>query len=268
MEYQDVMQQRLLMVYLSDLGKQVMEMSEEIYADGTFATAPKGFCQIYFLMGKIKNKRPLLFGFALLPDKETETYEKLVEVLKVTIDVDNIKMVRLMVDFEKAVWKAFRKHFPSVTIVGCNFHHIKAIRKHIADNGLKSLYGHCTEFQYLVKLILALTYVPEAKVQVAFDTVVQAQYKRLQEEDIYDDYEVQLISFMAYITRTWIGRGTGPQRKKPMFPIQSWNKHEDVIMDKLLTNNVVETYNANWTDTMERTPSLYSVIEGFNRQVC
>ncbi len=78
----------------------------------------------------------------------------------------------------------------------------KAIRKHIADNGFKSLYGHCTEFQYLVKLILALTYVPEAKVQVAFDTVVQAQYKRLQEEDIYDDYEVQLIIFMAYITRT------------------------------------------------------------------
>ncbi len=81
-------------------------------------------------------------------------------------------------------------------------------------------------------------------------------------------YEVQLINFMAYIMRTWIGRGTGPQRKKPMFPIQSWNKHEDVIMDKLLTNNVVETYNANWTDTMERTSSLYSDIEGFIRQVC
>ena len=46
------------------------------------------------------------------------------------------------------------------------------------------------------------------------------------------------------------------------------DKHEDVIMDKLLTNNVVETFNPNWTDTMEHTPILYSVIEGFIRQVC
>ena len=44
--------------------------------------------------------------------------------------------------------------------------------------------------------------------KIQMDIVVQAQYKCLQEEDIYDDYEEQLISFMSYITRTWIGRGT------------------------------------------------------------
>lgn len=54
MEYQDVMKQKLILVYMSDYGKEVMMKSEEIYCDGTFATAPKHFRQIFFLMGKIK----------------------------------------------------------------------------------------------------------------------------------------------------------------------------------------------------------------------
>ena len=73
--------------------------------------------------------------------------------------------------------------------------------------------------------------------------------------------------FMAYHTSTYLGRGTGPQRKEPFFPISSWNKYDDVLNDRRLTNNTVEVFNRNWTDSMERTPSLYSVIEGFIRQV-
>ena len=56
-------------------------------------------------------------------------------------------------------------------------------------------------------------------------------------------------------------------RKEPFFPISSWNKYDDVLNDRRLTNNMVEVFNRNWTDSMERTPSLYSVIEGFIRQV-
>ena len=31
--------------------------------------------------------------------------------------------------------------------------------------------------------------------------------------------------------------------------------------------DILETYNSTWTDTLERRPSLYSVIEGFIRKV-
>ena len=51
-----------------------------------------------------------------------------------------------------------------------------------------------------------------------------------------------------------------------MFPIKSWNKYKDVLADKQLTNNAVESFNATWTDGMERRPSLYSVLDGFLRK--
>ena len=141
------------------------------------------------------------------------------------------------------------------------------LRTHMGQLGLRTLYGTSSSFQYLFKLILALTYVPMDKVSDAYKSVVLPQLRVVQDEPWYDDYQEGVDKFMAYHTSTYLGRGTGPQRKEPFFPISSWNKYDDVLNDRRLTNNTVEVFNRNWTDSMERTPSLYSVIEGFIRQV-
>lgn len=49
-------EEKLLLVFISDVGKHIIEQSEEIYIDGTFKTCPTGFKQIVFIMGKLPGK--------------------------------------------------------------------------------------------------------------------------------------------------------------------------------------------------------------------
>ena len=86
------------------------------------------------------------------------------EVICNTVVFQEGQLTRLMVDFEKGVWKAFKEQFPSIPIVGCNFHHLQAMRRNLQSIGLVSLYGQDLNFQYAVKLIYALSYVPAGEV--------------------------------------------------------------------------------------------------------
>jgi hypothetical protein len=46
MDYSDEAKTKLLMVYISEHGRSVLERSEELYCDGTFNTAPPPFSQV------------------------------------------------------------------------------------------------------------------------------------------------------------------------------------------------------------------------------
>ena len=157
-EYTDgPVEQKIMMVFISDLGKSILAKAEIIYADGTFDTAPRPFSQIFFFMGQIPNKRPIIVGFALLPDKEYKTYKKLMEVLCSSVEFEHGVLKRILIDFERALWKSFKEAFPGVELVGCNFHHRQAVRRNIQSIGLQSLYGQSEPLHYAVKLFYALT---------------------------------------------------------------------------------------------------------------
>ena len=68
MEYTDASESKIMMVFCSDTGKHILENSEEWFCDGTFSTSPPNFAQIFFVMGKIGNKKPIVALFALLLD--------------------------------------------------------------------------------------------------------------------------------------------------------------------------------------------------------
>ena len=99
--------------------------------------------------------------------------------MKSTADFTNGTLKRIMVDFEKAVWKAVKDQIPTVEIVGCHFHHKSAIRRNVQDKGLQSLYGNEVSINYLlfnynvkIKEISAIS----AKV-FSFFTIIIRPYK-------------------------------------------------------------------------------------------
>ena len=80
--------------------------------------------------------------------------------------------------------------------------------------------------------------------------------------DWWEQHKDNIESFLWYVEKTWIGRGKGPNRRESMFQ-GCFGKYKDVLADKQLTNNAVESFNATRTDGMERRPSLYSVLDRF-----
>ena len=107
--------------------------------------------------------------------------------------------------------------------------------------GLTSLYGQSVTFQFAIKLIYSLTYVPAAEVRACFQDVVCPVFDDLQFEEWYDDnYFNKIGQFLSYIKQTWIGR---PDRQ-PTYAIKTWNKHNEVLNDRCLTNNAVELFNS------------------------
>ena len=55
----------------------------------------------------------------------------------------------------------------------------------------------------------------------------------------FDECAEPLTDFIAYIERTWLGKkvGRSGHRQVPLFPIDSWNKHNAVLNGEPLTNN-------------------------------
>ena len=51
------------------------------------------------------------------------------------------------------------------------------------------------------------------------------------------------------------------------FGNSTWNKFQAVCDGEALTNNFSESFNHSWTASLERRPSLFTIIQGFQRKV-
>jgi hypothetical protein len=112
----------MILVFMSDYGKWVLSKSEHVFCDGTFDTAPPPFKQIYFLLGKMPEMSAVPCVFALLPNKETSTYKKLLEVVSSLVPFQPGLPSRVFMDFEKAVMNSVAAAFPWAKLCGCHFH--------------------------------------------------------------------------------------------------------------------------------------------------
>jgi hypothetical protein len=73
--------------------------------DGTFASCPEPFKQIFFIMAKMQNDSSAVpAAFILLPDKQMSTYESMMKELKKVVSFEPGVPDRILVDFERAFW--------------------------------------------------------------------------------------------------------------------------------------------------------------------
>jgi hypothetical protein len=153
-----------------------------------------------------------------------------------------------------------------IQMKGCNFHHKQAIRSNLQEKGLMVLINNNSKFEYLIKMIYGLAFIPPIRVGEILSSVIQ-DYVKEQKEDVgFQEYEEGIKDFLSYYERTWIGAPTGSHaggRKVPRYYIESWNKYAEILEDRPITNNTCEGYNSGWANTMNKKASLFNVLEGF-----
>ena len=150
----------------------------------TFKSCPVIFFQLYVLHIQIKNfSAPRLF--ALLPDKSQNTYNRLFQKVKESVNNEGPDAMKM--DFEKAAQNAFSNTFPETTISFCLFHLGQNVYRHIVVEGFKVRYHEDDIFSIKLRSFIALAFLPINEVADAFDELV--------DDDDDDDIPQPIVSY-------------------------------------------------------------------------
>jgi hypothetical protein len=82
-----------------------------------------------------------------------------------------LKVIQMMLDFEKATWKALKSIYSGVDLVGCYFHWFQAVHKRMEQEGLaKSTTS--SEDRRMCRLLLALPLLPRQLIKRSFESIM------------------------------------------------------------------------------------------------
>ena len=117
------------------------------------------------------------------------------------------------------MWKAVRDLLPHSQLIGCQFHFSQALYRKIVEVGLGQTYRERGDKYLYLRKVMALPFLPADHIEDAFENLME------QAEELGND---QVLSFMAYVKRTWIDSQVWP-------PI-NWSVFDETTR----TNNDVE----------------------------
>lgn len=225
------------LIYSTQRNLEVLAGCKQWLGDKTFRSVPKVFQQLYTLHG-LKDGKGLPLVYILAPNKNKELYIEVLRVLKQ--HQSDLKPKKLMIDFESGFQSAFALCFPRLKISGCLFHFGQCLWRCVQKCGLQSLYNEDVEFSLNIRLLMALSFVPEADVITAFEEVIACQY--------YDDHEDLFADLLRYFEKTWVGELKTNRRKRsqPKFDLSMWNYYETVMNDEIRTNNLMEGWHSSF----------------------
>lgn len=225
------------LIYSTQENLEYLAGCKQWLGDGTFRSVPTIFQQLYTLHG-LKHGKCLPLVYILAPNKSKELYIEVLRVLKQ--HQSRLKPKKLMIDFETGFASAFTVCFPRAKISGCLFHFGQCIWRHVQKYGLQSLYNEDVEFSLNVRLLMALAFVPEADVIIAFEELIACKY--------YDDHEELLADLLGYFESNWVGvlKTNRRHRTQPKFKLEMWNYYETVMNDDIRTNNLVEGWHSSF----------------------
>ena len=272
--------EKLFVAFMSPFGKKLLRNANVWAMDGTFKTAPAPFKQVFVIMAQLPNREKFLPScYAVLPDKCGETYSRLLGALQSALAEDEMEDVpwqpeRIVVDFETAIHNAIEEWIPEAEIIGCRFHFRKAVRFQLGDKNCIQSYNRSRKFQNAKGMMEALSLVPLSDVVKGWEIVVEPKIAELLKEEeskILDDRTIDLpavTSFFRYFEKTYIGRinqRTGI-RCRPMFQHPMWNYYQDIINDKVTTNNITEGWNSSWSRSANSFMNVWSTFDAFIKE--
>ena len=179
--------------------------------------------------------------YCLLGDKKQETYHTVIDQLKRKMAEKELILdpTKLMCDFEAGLIPALRKHFPNSAVKGCYFHHTKALWAQVQDYGLVPDYNSDRHVKKVVRLLMALAFLPVLLVRPNF-LVIEGS------TTVQDSPKLQQLC--DYYKSTWLNGS---------FPVALWNVNNQILR----TNNLVE----GWHNKLNRGigkihPNLFEVL--------
>ena len=249
-----------IIVFCSQEQKNAMNTAQYWIADGTFDVVSKTlFAQLFIITSMTPTGITVPTLFALLPNKETSSYQRVFQLLK----DESLSPKSLKTDFEKAIFRGFKNCFPGAEVSGCDTHFKGALRRKLTstDIGLGSLYASNTAFQTLVRYIWALTLVPPDDIITVWETFLHDNYTELCTE--FEEEAEDVESWLNYVKQTYVGPKnwrTG-NRKQPIFQHSMWNKYQIVLDDEAMTTNAAEGFNAALSLSIPRNCSVWTLIK-------
>jgi hypothetical protein len=103
-----------VLVFMSSFGHDILAPCPSCNVDGTFKPSKSTlFTQIAFVYGQTATDRSVPCGFALLPNKEKNTYLRVAEAIKSELQQaeQDIQLMEIKTDFEKGLIGAFGATF-------------------------------------------------------------------------------------------------------------------------------------------------------------
>ena len=240
-----------MMIFATEKNLQLLSENRRWLCDGTFDAAPILFKQLLTLH-IIKNGKNLPLVYALVVNKQQETYTKLFEILKGKVINDPLSV---SCDFELGLINSIEEIFPDSEIHGCFFHLKKCIWRHIQEYGLVTSYMDAkneeNQTRLFCKMLACLAFVPVDDVISAFETLK----KNLPNNDLQKLYKY----FEQYYIGT-MSKGRYAKRKTPQFEIEQWNCLNRTIQGLPRTNNNLEGWHYALQYTIKTHPNLLYLV--------
>ena len=152
------------------------------------------FAQLFSLHAFVKRgnstkKRPLLF--VLMSGRKTHDYK---DVLRGVIGLlpSEPRVKRVVIDFERAMWKGFVSVMPEVELKGCAFHWSQAVWRKVQEYSRQQQYMKHTGTLTYIKRLVALPFLPAQHIPAAFNNLAQ------------DAGNEPLCRLVEYVRYTWL----------------------------------------------------------------
>lgn len=223
-----------------------------IFADGTFKTCPRLFYQVYTVHSIVKDKMfPIIY--ALLPNKQYNTYDHLLRVLKhelYSIGIDWAP-AQFQIDYENGMMKAIRTVLPNCLIKGCYFHYCQAIIHKSGILGLSRFYHqpHHVVRQF-IRYCLVLPLFPPDRLNQAL-AIIKTRVDSISSSQSYHD---QSDAFIKYYEKTWFGINGRPAR----FPKEMWSQY-NIFGNR--TNSRLEAFHRNFNQTISPHANIWLFLQ-------
>lgn len=216
-----------MIVFVTDKMLDLLETAQTWMMDGTFKVTPLMFFQLYTIHALL-GTHVFPCVYALLSNKETQSYERLLRVL--LRFRPRMAPIRVVMDYELAMKRAVTAVFPSINVEGCFFHLSQSVWRAVQRFGLVQDYERNEEIRAIVKSLCALSFVQAELVHEAFESIsntVEERYPALQE-------------LLNYFEDTYLGRPGRRRRGRALFPVTMWSVRERTEEGLPRTTNKLE----------------------------
>lgn len=190
----------------------------QFFGDGTF-DVPSPFSQLFTVHAdidssdEVTNIVPILY--ALLPDKNKKTYERLFNIIKRDI---NVEIHKFKCDYEVGLINAFKTIFPQSQVTGCHYHYSKAVWRKAKQLDLTRS-GTCVN---IVRLCANLPLLPAEFMKQTWDVIKE-------EIVMSTKHAKKLQTFVVYFEKQWMSMcletlSCANERHRTNNGLEGWNR--------------------------------------------
>ena len=188
--------------------------------DATFRVVGKPFHQLlsihsFIRSGNTMKQVPLCF--VIMSQRKTGDYEAVLRTIIQHLPTEP-SVREVMVDFERAAWRAFERVLPDVDIRGCWFHWAQAVFRKVKEIGLRQAYVHQGLVRDYIRELMALPNLPANHIAPTFAEL----------RTRCPPGAARLDELLQYIDKTWVSSNSRPPT--------SWSTFQRLIR----TNNDAE----------------------------